>query len=265
MQVLLFLLLLIFYFPIIDALFGSWRVNPFYSHGVIIPLISLFFIWRKKHLLESKDAAFGKGLGVLAAGLFAYAVAIFYKSVFFGASSFIVVLTGLVIMSRGTKGLKVLGFPLLFLFFAVPIPVLGDVAVVLQVFTAKASAWVLEAFGVPVILKGAQISLADTAYVIGLPCSGMRSMISLLALAALYSYILDCPAKKKFLVFLAAEPLAVIFNIGRVSFLLWVAYGYGRESAMGLHDLLGIAYFLLSLTFLIILARLLGCRKLRNI
>ena len=265
-KILIILLLLLFYLPIFSGLIDSWRVNPYYSHGFLVPIISIFFIWRKKDLLNYSDQEFNKGIILLTLGLLLYGVGILYKSLFISAVSFIAVLAGLIQGFCGKKTLHELLFPISFLIFMIPLPYLDHLSFYMQSLTATSTTSILQAIGIPVTNVASQILLKNTFFIIGEPCSGLRTLIALLALTAVFTYILEGPLNKKIILFLCALPIALTANILRVTSILLIANYYGKETAMQFfHDFSSLLLFLLAFMLLILISKGLGCLKIRNI
>jgi exosortase len=112
----------------------------------------------------------------------------------------------------------VLAFPLLFLFFAVPLPatLFYAVAFPLQNLAARNAAWMLDFLGVPVLLDGNVIHLSQISLGVTEACSGIRSLISLLAAAAALA-ALTAPGPWGITGLVASVfPITVIANAGRV-------------------------------------------------
>jgi len=130
---------------------------------------------------------------------------------------------------------------------------------------AEAGLTLLREAGLDVTVQGAAVTLPDANLVVGAQCSGVRSIITLFALAAVFAYIVQGNWLRKALLFLSVIPIAVLGNIFRVSSLLWVADHWGAEAGFTYyHDYSGFVFFALSFALLILFAQLLGCSKIRN-
>lgn len=260
------LLLLLFYTPIFSGLIDSWLLNPYYSHGFLIPIISAFFIWRKRNLLKYSDKDFNQGMVVLTLGLITYGTGIFYKSLFVSAISFIIVLSGLITGFYGRDTLHKLLFPVCFLIFMIPLPFIDYISFWMQSFTATCAVSILQVAGIPATNIASQIRLENTFFIIGEPCSGLRTLIALLALSAVFAYIVEGRLNRKIILFSSAFPIAITANILRVTSILLIANYYGTEAAMQFfHTLSSLLLFLLALALLILISRCIGCSSLRNI
>jgi exosortase/archaeosortase family protein len=106
----------------------------------------------------------------------------------------------------------------------------------------------------------------ETIFVIGEPCSGLRTMIALFALAAIFAYFIEGSSWKRYAIFISAIPIAIVANISRVVLILFIAYYYGQETAMAFfHDASSLFLYLMAVILLIIISRFLGCKGVRNI
>ena len=265
-KILILLIITAFYLPIFQALFDTWLIDPYYSHGFIVPLISGYIIWKKRKHLKQMDRDFTMGAALLAAGLAVYGYGLMNKSLFISASSFMIVLAGYILSFYGSKNLQRLLFPIAFLIFMIPTPYQDYASTYLQSVTASSAGSILRVVGIPVVNNGSQLSLGtDTIFVIGDPCSGLRTMLALFALAAVFAYIIEGSSWKKWVIFLFALPIALAANILRVVLILSIAYYYGEELAMTVfHDFSSILLFLVAFVLLIVISRWLGCKEVRS-
>lgn len=250
-------LLLLLYLPTFVWLVNSWLHSPYYSHGFLIPPLAGVIAWTRRSVLAEKAPSNG-GIPVLLAGMALYVGGFLYASDFLAAISLLVVLAGLVLYFWGNRALIAFAFPLGFLAFMIPVPFLGGMNLWMQSFAARASAWIIGLMGIPITRTGAQLQLEDAAFVVGLPCSGMKGLIALLALAALFAYILKGPFSRKALLFALAFPTAILANLLRLVALLMIGDEWGAEAAMAFfHDFFSPLFFAVSILCLALLARLL--------
>lgn len=272
--ILILLLLVILYFPspfsnfIPIWLASFWRTDPCYTHGFLILIISCVIAWwnvrdYKKSEPEDSPESYKPGIYVFAFGLILYIIGIIKLFPFLSALSFLFTTSGLILYFYGKPLMRALLFPIAYLIFAIPLPpeFLGKVANALQTLSSYFPALILEMLGITVTRTGAEIQLEDAAFIIGLPCSGMNSLISLLAIATLFIYILRCPLYKKIILLCITPPLAILANIIRVTSLLLIANAYGAETATGFyHTLFSPLLFIIALILLILISSLFGCR-----
>ena len=262
------LILVLLYFRTVHWLGHAWLTDPFYSHGFLVVIVSAFRAWRalraaRAPLPDREPIPYHHGLYLFAGGLLIYAIGFITIFPFLMAVSLLFTLSGLILFFYGKGVMRALLFPVAYLSFVIPLPIvfLDRVAFVLQAISARYPAALLALLGIPVIRVGAEIQLANAAFTIGLPCSGMNSLIALLALAALFVYLLGCPVAKQITLFLLAVPLALLANILRITALLLIAHSYGAETATGFyHTLFSPLLFIIAFICLLGISKLIGCK-----
>ena len=253
-------LLLILYIPVFRWLISSWLNNPYYNHGFLIPLVSGFFIWRNWDSMKPVKPS-NSGMVVLALGAFAYIIGFLWLIRFASALSLIIILSGLVIYFYGTRAIRLMAFPLGFLVFMIPPPFQADLLYWLQRISINYSASLLELTGFTITTSGSEITLRDNTFTIGLPCSGMSSVVALLALAAVFTYLLTGSFYKRAALFIAAFPIAIISNILRITSIILMADYHNVDFATGFyHDISSLIFFFMAFLFLVLCSRIMRCR-----
>ena len=123
---------------------------------------------------------------------------------------------------------------------------------------------ILSSLGVSAIREGNVIFLPNFTMEVATACSGLRSLISLMALGAIFSYLHQKILWKRAVLFLFTIPIAIAANIGRVSLTGVLSHLFGREMAEGFfHKFSGITVFAFSLILLAIFGAILR-RKEKN-
>jgi len=229
-------LLAVLYAGILRDLAWQWWDDSNYTHGFLVPIFSGFLIWQRRHQLAAIPIhGSWIGLPVLLAGIAALLFGDIGSENFLMRSSLIVILVGLVLFHLGWESFRVLAFPLLFLFFMVPLPatLFYAVAFPLQALAARNAAWTLDALGVPVLLDGNVIHLAKQSLGIAEACSGIRSLISLLSVSVGWA-ILTLPGPWAMAVFVAmVVPITILANVARVVITGLIGQWFGVEYAQG--------------------------------
>jgi exosortase len=135
----------------------------------------------------------------------------------------------------------------------IPIPVIifNQVAFPLQFLAARLASSLLDLSGVPVLREGNIIQLPAMALEVAQACSGIRSLMSLGALAVIYGYFLETRYLPRVLLALAAIPIAVVANGLRVMGTGLIAYYWNPDRAEGFfHTFSGWVIFVISLVLL---------------
>jgi exosortase len=253
------------YWPILAGLVTQWWDDANYTHGFLVPVFSGFLVWRERTRLAAV-APRGNlpGLAVLIGGLEILVLGNIGAENFLMRGSLIIVLSGLVLFHLGRRVLRILFFPLAFLFFMVPLPgvVFYAVTFPLQRFAAEHAAWTLDLLGVPVLLDGNVIHLSQISLGVTEACSGIRSLISLLASSVAWAYLMLPLGLIAVAFVLSAIPITIFANAARVVATGLIGQWLGVEYATGFfHEFAGLAVYLFAVLCLggvYALARALG-------
>ncbi len=240
-------LLVALYWKILAALLAQWWDDPNYSHGFLVPFFSLYLLWKRRALLGNLPRAGNVlGLGMMLGGVALLYLGDLGADNFLMRSSLIVVLGGLVLFHLGLPIFKAVLFPLAFLFFMVPLPgvIFYAITFPLQQLAAQQAAWTLETLGVPVLLDGNIIHLAQLSLGVTEACSGIRSLISLAAGAVAWAYLF-LPRGWAMILFVAATlPITIVANAARVVLTGLIGQYIGVEYASGFfHEFAGLAIY----------------------
>jgi len=249
------ILLAVVYWRILQSLGAQWWDDPNYSHGFLVPLFSLYLVWQQRASLRTLPRSGSlTGIPVIAAGIGALILGDLGAENFLMRSSLIVIIAGLILFHLGIQVFRAVVFPVLFLFLMVPLPGIVFYAVTfpLQRLAAEQAAWTLEALGVPVLLDGNVIHLAQLTLGVTEACSGIRSLISLFAGAVVWAYML-LPGGWPMLAFVAATvPITIFANATRVVLTGLIGQHFGVEYASGFfHEFAGWAIYVFAFVALL--------------
>jgi len=244
------------YYDGLSYMVEIWERQEEYSHGFLIPLIALFFIWQKKDELE-KLPFVGSWAGVvillLGVGLFFLGeLSSLYIIVQY---SFLVSLFGLLLAWLGWPGVKVIWVPFLFLLFMIPLPnfLYQGLSAQLQLISSEIGVWVIRLFGISVYLEGNVIDLGTYKLQVVEACSGLRYLFPLMTLGFLMAYIYQVAFWKKAVLFLSTIPITVLMNSFRIGVIGVMVEYWGQSMAEGfLHDFEGWIVFMACLGVLLI-------------
>lgn len=255
---------LVAYVPtFIHLIKGPWQTEQ-EGHGPLIIAASVWLVWAsRKQLAETQIVpAPIVGWGVLLLGLAMLFMARTQDVLSVEVMSELPVIAGCVLMLAGWKVLKILAFPIGFLFFTVPAPgwMVDGATVPLKVLISDWVTRFLYAAGFPIAQNGVVIMIGPYQLLMQDACAGMNSIFALSAIGMFYIYAFRWKAKLRSIVLLAAViPITILANFLRVLMLVLIAYYGGIELVDGLfHDLTGIALFVFAIALLFMLDGLLG-------
>ncbi len=259
-------LVILLFWSTFSWLVYNWLNNSYYSHGFLVPLISGFFLWRKRGAF-ARDGRKPSNWGLLALGvsLAAFLLAQVWQAHHVSAVAFILLLSGLAIYFLGVQATRRIAFPLAFLLFMVPLPFINRLSPALESFTATASTSVVSLLGIAAVNQGSQIQLQNSSFVVGAACSGLNSTVALATLVVIFVYVVEGSYRAKSVLLAMAVPIALVANLFRVSSLLVIAHFFGAEAGMRyFHDYSSPVLFLLAFSLLILVSRLVGCSEIRR-
>ena len=245
------------------TLWSAWMNNSNYSHGVLIPPISAFLIWKARAELRTLGARpTWSGIPFLVAGVFLQIVGLRGDVTIFQGWAFVTILGALAWTWFGPRVAWRLAFPIGFLLFMVPaLPIFMNlVSFRLKEVAATGSVELAQLLGAPVVQRGMDLFFPSGTLTVENACSGMNSLIALMALGALFGYMGTGPVWRRGLLFLSAVPIAIAANVVRITSLCVAATLADTETASGLfHDIGGFVLFGVALLLLALAKRLLRC------
>jgi len=256
--VLLLLALFAVYAPHIAYMAVNWWNDPNYSHGFLVPAVAAYLLWRNRDdLKRAADRPNAWGLAVIVAGLLLLVLGYIGHEFFLRRFSLIPVLWGLVLTAWGWGLARRVWFPATYLVLMIPLPyvVYDSVAFPLRLVAASFAGWVLQLTGMPVLVEGNIINLPNTVLDVVDACSGIRSLISLLAVGLLLAYFVTPRIWQKVLLVLLVPPVAIFTNALRVVSAGLLAESFGPKVLDGvMHDLTGWIVFMAAFALLAFLA-----------
>ena len=248
---LLVAVLLALYAPVLVRLVRQWWADPDYSHGFLVPLLSAYLIWqRRDKLAEVARKPSNWGLLVVLGSLGLLFLGSLGAELFLTRISIIGTICGLIAYFSGWKLLRATAFPLAFLLFAVPIPVIiyNEIVFPLQFLASRFATSCLETLNLfPIMREGNVLIMPGMRLEVVEACSGIRSLMSLLALAAGYGYLAEKSIAVRWFLFLAMVPLAIVSNGTRVMITALMTNYIGPKAAEGfMHEFSGWVIFVVA-------------------
>jgi exosortase len=244
-------LLVVVYAPIFPRMAGDWMADPNYSHGFLVPAISAWFAWKalpEIKTMEAQPSSLGFLLIALGLGMLTFGMTV--HELFTSRSSFIFILAGIIQLFFGTRVLKKLALPIGFLVFMIPLPytMYNALALPLRSLVSYVATEGMQLCGLPVLREGNVIILPNITLEVVEACSGMRSLVSLMALGTAYAFLFLKGAWRQAALILATVPIAVATNVARVFITGMLSRRFGASVAEGFfHEFAGFAVFAVAL------------------
>ena len=245
---------------VIINLFKLWYTSEDYSHGFFVLPLCFFIIWQKKEKLSQIQIK-GSWVGLIITlfALFAYFIAVVAYIETLRPLSMLIFIVGALIFLFGFPLFKELLFPIFILFFMIPIPseLVSAATINLQLVVSTISSSIVSLLGVPLLREGNVIHLPEKTLQVVRACSGMRSLISLLLLSAVFGYFTLRSNFLRILLFVSGIPVAIIVNIVRVCILITFIHFFGIDLSHGtIHTIFGVGVFLLALVLLMMIKKI---------
>ncbi len=219
------------------------------AHGPIVLATGLWLIWRQGEALRSQ-AKPGNPLLTAAALLASLGFYVFgraYDFISLEVAGFYGVCLSFLYAYVGIPAMLRCWFPLFYLGFIVPPPgwFIDAVTVDLKELVSFVSTEAMQAVGIPITREGVTMQVAQYQLLVEDACSGMNSLIGLVAISLFYIYLLRNASWRYSLLLTAfVIPIAIIANILRIIVLILLTYFFGDGVAQGfLHTTAGLFLF----------------------
>lgn len=231
----------------LENMYQMWH-QPEYNHGFMIPLVAIYLIWLRARAITAATLQ-GSWLGI---GLLLVSLALLFlgdRSSVFALTqyAFVLALWALVYTAGGSRGLRLMWVPLLYLAFMVPLPDLltQKLTASLQLLSSQIGVAVIRAAGLSVYLEGNVIDLGAYQLQVAEACSGMRYLFPLMSFGFLCAVLFRGRWWQQAILFLATIPLTILMNSFRIGVIGILVNFYGIEQAEGfLHDFEGWVIFM---------------------
>jgi exosortase A len=231
------------FWPTFHSMIEVWERSETFAHGYLIFPISLWLIWRKREeLAQIRPRPDLRGLLLLVAAGAGWLLADAGSVNVVAQYAFIAMLIATVWTLLGWTFVWAAFFPLMFLFFAVPV---GEFLIQpLMGVTADFTVALLQATGIPVYREGTFFSIPSGDWSVVEGCSGLRYLIASITLGVLYAYLTYRSWKRRLLFSLAAMIVPVFANSGRAYMIVMIAHLSDMKLALGVdHYIYGWVFF----------------------
>ena len=257
-------------FPqLIPWMADSWTGN--FLHGWAVPVLFVVFISRRWQQMKSEPVESSWfGLAVLALGILAYLISartLQPRIALFGLPFLIF---GGVLYVYGWRVARHVLFPAFFWYFAITLPGLQQATNGLQVAVTKSCYHVGSFLGMELIVAGNNISSATGSWnelKIAEGCSGIRSVMALVMISAIYAYYTQNKIWKMAFLFACSLPLALVANFFRIFTILVLSeMGFSHFASGIYHDWAGLLFFFpVALAGLFLIDKLLNWKANRKV
>ncbi len=241
------------------SLAEAWT-TPEYSHGPLIPVISLYLFLRELRRMPPPDPVIADRWPGIVVILLALMLAVFGNITGIAdivTYAMIVWVGGVVLTVFGWRRGRHHQLPVVHLVFMLPLPqfLYWKLTILLQWISSVIGVWLIDLAGVSVFLEGNVIDLGVYKLQVAEACSGLRYLFPILSFSYLFAILYRGPVLHKVLLLLAAAPLTVLMNSVRIGIIGILVDRYGIEQAEGfLHFFEGWVIFLICIALLFAMA-----------
>jgi exosortase len=220
------------YTPTIVSMVQRWSNADDYNHAFLIPFVSGYFVWLKRHQLAAlvPKPRLGWGVPVVVLAGTMLAIGQLGHVVTLQHLSFFIMVIGLILLLLGTQLLRVLLLPVLYLLFMIPIldEVIDRIHWPFQVLAASIGSWTLQMLGYSVLREVQYLHLPRITLEVADLCSGVRYLISVIAVGIPLAYLTLRSWHRRALLIAFGIIIAILANSLRVSLIgIWVYHGAG--------------------------------------
>jgi exosortase len=223
----------IFVWDLLHRLLALVLTDETHSHIPFVPVISACFILaERKTIFFRHSSGWAAGSAIVFLGMANLALARWNPYAWNSSIQISLLVLGLVLIWSGAFGiffgeaaLDAAYFPLMFLFFAVPIPnpPLSEINALLQRGSAEMVDIVFHIFRIPAARQGFNFTLPGLTIRVAEECSGIRSTLALVITAVVAGHIWLRSLPRTFLLSVAAVPISIAKNGVRIAVLTWLA------------------------------------------
>ena len=254
-------LVAILYWPVLYRLVYIWRNNGDWSHGFLIPVFGLYYLYLQRHRMPRglrESGLFPRIVGALlvCAGFLLYVYCITRKIEYPKGAAMVVTILGVVLLTCGWLWTRWGWFAVAFLLFASPLPQRLYVQLTrpLQRIAAEVSSAALT-----VMIPGLDLEVRNVAVDfyyedrsgqinVEQACSGMKSLMAISSLGVAMAFLSGRPLWHRMVMILSCLPIAILCNMIRVTATgAFVVLGRDDLASGTPHMLLGLVTFGLAL------------------
>jgi exosortase len=242
---LLALLSALLWWPVLKALWGVWDGDKSLSHGPLVPLVTAGLLWARRDRLRNWSASVTGGMALLVGMTFLHLVAVWADVEFLKPLSLVGMIAGGVWFLGGWQALAVSAGALGFLVFMIPWPttLVERIAFPLQLTSSAYAALLGGMFGLPIERSGVHLAVVPNPeaapiyeVLVARQCSGLTSLMVLLALGYLIAYHTPVKLGWRALLVAAVPPIALCMNAIRLTLILMAGAYHGEHVAKWVHD-----------------------------
>ncbi len=243
------------YYDSLAYMADQWINNENYSHGLLVPFISLYLIMQKLEVLRTQDWS-GSWWGILlvVGGMALYITGEVGTVYLLLNISLWCILVGLLWSALGTRLISTIAFPLGILLTAIPLPQFlhQGLSGQFQLWSSALGVGFLHIAGVTAFREGNVIDLGPMQLQVVDACSGLRYLFPLTIVALVCSYLFESRLWKRIVLVASSIPISILLNGFRIAMIGLLIEYFGKGAAVGFfHFFEGWVFFMASVGLLL--------------
>jgi exosortase len=236
------------YAPVVAGIVRQWIDEPDTSYGALLAgAAAVVWLRKRARLRQCGSASSDLGFAIVAFALLVYVLGSLAGDLFLTRLSLPIGCAGALLALRGVEYTRALAPSLGLLLLAIPLPavLVTHLTLPLQLMASQMAAGILTLCHVPVVRQGNLLALPHITLEVAEACSGLRSVTSLISVAAVCGAILPLGGVRTTALMIAAVPIAMVGNGLRVAATGLLTTWIGEIAVRGtLHELTGyVAFF----------------------
>ena len=259
-------LLFALYWTTFSWWWNEWTApGSFYAHALFVPFFVAVMVARnRERLAQVAWRPSWLGAPLIAVAMVLLMLAQRGDITVVKSLSFVLMMLGAALMLLGAAWTRVVLFPLLFVVMMMPLipdQLINRIAFPIQITSAKIATLLLNALTLHSVQQGTMIQMESYKMAVELPCSGFKTLISLLTFCAAFAYLVEGALWKRWTLFLTTIPLSLFINALRITLIGICGEIISSKAAATFHDYSGFIVLILAFLFLFNFARVLRCES----
>jgi exosortase len=249
------------YASVLASMAHQWWEDPNYGHGFFVPIFAGYVLWSRRDQWPALPFhPNNSGLAIMLFAIGLRVLGMLGAELFITRLSLLILISGMVLFLAGSQALKWMAFPLGYLFFMIPLPAIlyYQLTFPLQLWASRLGAGGLVALGIHTVREGNLLVLPNCTLNVVEACSGIRSLLSLLAAVVAFAYLAEPVGWKRSVLAVASIPIAIAANGLRLVATGVISYFFSPRADSGvIHLALGLGFFSLAFFSVVLIYRLL--------
>ncbi len=225
------------YWDTASGMVSIWARSETFTHGFLVLPIVLWLIWRQREVvLAATPVPSLKILPLVLVAGFAWLLGSLASVNAATQFAYVALLVLCVVLLMGTTVARLIAFPLLFSFFAVPV---GEFLMPqLMAWTADFTVVALRLSGIPVYREGLQFVIPSGNWSVVEACSGVRYLIASLTVGTLFAYLSYQSTYRRVIFVVVSILVPVLANWLRAYIIVMLGHLSGNKLAAGVDHLI---------------------------